>query len=176
MTGRSLGAMPPLPQIRRSAPAEHKSRRRIRRPLAVAMKRVFAAPRDKVWNAWTDHSVMARWLPPVGFSIIECSADVRYGGAWRFHMRAPDGEDFRIGGAYREITAPERLVFTCRWNEEGPETLVKVTLFAIDGATAMTFRQTGFTSRPSRDGHGEGWGECFDQLADTLNSLQEISK
>lgn len=148
------------------------SGRHVKRLHAIAIKRVFPASRGEVWRAWTEPDIMARWLPPVGFTIIQYGCDVSRGGAWRFQMRAPDGEDFWLGGAYRDIGAPERLVFTCKWREEGPETLVKVTLFAVHGvATRMIFRQTGFTSTASRDGHGEGWGEYFDQLADNLKPI-----
>ncbi len=87
-------------------------------------------------------------------------------------MRSPEGELLHLAGVYREIVPPERLVFTHAWTDEdgkpGPETLVTVTLAEEGGKTVMTFRQTGFSSTESRDGHGGGWTECFDKLDELL--------
>jgi uncharacterized protein YndB with AHSA1/START domain len=87
-------------------------------------------------------------------------------------MRKPDGTDLWLGGVYREIVEPERLVFTHAWldanGKPGPETLVTVTLTERGGKTEMKFRQTGFDSTESREGHAGGWGECFDKLEELL--------
>ena len=76
-----------------------------------------------------------------------------------------------LGGVYREIVPPERLVFTFAWEEEGErglETLVEITLAERDGKTHMTFRQTPFQSDSERDGHRGGWTSTFDRLDDLL--------
>ncbi len=134
--------------------------------------RTFDAPRALVWRAWTEPERMARWMSPAGFTIPFNEGKLRPGGAWRAHMRSPDGEDHHCAGVYREIVPPERLVFTHAWTDEhgkpGPETLVTVTLAEEGGKTVMTFRQTGFSSAESRDGHGGGWTECFDKLGELL--------
>jgi uncharacterized protein YndB with AHSA1/START domain len=134
--------------------------------------RTFAAPRALVWAAWTDAERTAQWMAPAGFTIPFNEGDLRPGGAWRAHMRSPDGEDHRCRGIYREVVAPERLVFTHTWTDEqwtpGAETLVTVTFAERDGKTVMTFRQTGFVSEASRDGHGDGWAQCFDRLEELL--------
>ena len=87
-------------------------------------------------------------------------------------MRKPDGTDLWLGGVYQEIDAPKRLVFTHAWLDEngnpGPETLVTVTLTERAGKTEMSFRQSGFDSLESRDGHAGGWNECFDRLEEFL--------
>jgi uncharacterized protein YndB with AHSA1/START domain len=84
---------------------------------------------------------------------------------------SPDGKEMSLGGEYREIVEPSRLVFTHVWYNEpkpSPETLVTVTLVERGGKTEMTFRQTGFDSIESRDGHSEGWNECFDKLEELV--------
>jgi uncharacterized protein YndB with AHSA1/START domain len=130
--------------------------------------RTFDAPRDLVWKAWTDPERIAEWMAPAGFTIPFNEGDMRPGGAWRCHMRAPDGVEHRCSGVYREIVPPERLVFTHAWLDEddhrGPETVVTVTFIERDGRTVMSFRQGLFQSTASRDGHGGGWAECFDRL------------
>jgi uncharacterized protein YndB with AHSA1/START domain len=140
--------------------------------LDLSIKRVFDAPRELVYKAWTDGELGRRWWAPPGFSVPDSQADVRVGGAWRLCMRKPGEKDLWVGGVYREVVPPARLVFTHAWDDAqgkpGHETLVTVTLEPRGGKTEMTFTQTGFESVESRDGHGEGWSECFDQLAQVL--------
>lgn len=138
------------------------------KPIELVITRVFNAPRELVWKAWTDGETMSRWSAPHGFTIHHGERELRPGGAWRCGMRAPDGEDHWVGGVYREVTPPERLAFTHAWEENGKrghETLVTVTLEAVEaGKTRMIFVQSGFDSTTSRDGHKEGWSEAFEQL------------
>jgi uncharacterized protein YndB with AHSA1/START domain len=74
-----------------------------------------------------------------------------------------------LGGVFREVVAPERVVFTFAWDEEGErglETLVTVTFAEEEGKTRMTFRQVPFQSIEERDGHRGGWTSSFDRLAE----------
>ena len=144
----------------------------------LVITRVFDAPRELVWRAWTVHEHLVRWSAPHGFTIPESESkgEVRPGGHWRSCMISPDGVEHRLGGVYREVVPVERLSFTHAWEGEdgrpGHETLVSVT-FAADGEgkTRMTFRQTGFKSDASRNGHREGWEESFDRLAALVDEL-----
>lgn len=134
----------------------------------LVIARVFNAPRARVWRAWTTDE-MSRWAAPRGFTVTHSDADVRPGGAWRATMRSPDGVDHSAHGVYREVVEPERLVFTHAWDEpDAVETVVTVTFIEDDGRTQMTFRQEGFRSVGSRDGHQGGWNEAFDRLGETL--------
>src|SRR5580700_2538193 len=78
----------------------------------VTITRLFDAPRELVFQAWTDPQHLAQWWGPKGFSNPICEADARPGGAWRIVMRGPDGAKYPCGGVYREIVESERLVFT----------------------------------------------------------------
>lgn len=134
----------------------------------LVITRVFDAPRDLVWSAWTEPERIKQWSAPKGFTIPVAEGELRPGGAWKSCMRKPDGTDLWLAGVYREIDEPKRLVFTHAWLDEhgdpGPETLVTVTFVERGGKTEMTFRQSGFDSTDSRDGHAGGWNECFDRL------------
>jgi uncharacterized protein YndB with AHSA1/START domain len=136
----------------------------------LVINRTFDAPRELVWKAWTED--MDKWSAPRGFTIPFGESDLRPGGKWRATMVSPEGKELALGGVYREIVAPERLVFTHAWDDDngkpGPETVVSVTLIARGQKTEMNFRQTGFDSVESRNGHAEGWGECFDILEELL--------
>src|SRR5258707_5607588 len=78
----------------------------------LTLTRVLDAPRELVFRMWTDPQHVSKWWGPMGFTNPVCEMDVRPGGALRIVMRAPDGTDYPMIGTYREIVAPERLVFT----------------------------------------------------------------
>jgi len=125
-----------------------------------------------VFDAWIDAETIKQWSAPQGFTITQGSAEHRAGGGWRCCMRSSDGIDLCVGGTYREIAPPERLVFTHAWDDgegnPGHETLVTVNFADLGGKSSLTLRQTGFESRESRDGHEGGWSECLDRLAELL--------
>jgi uncharacterized protein YndB with AHSA1/START domain len=142
--------------------------------LELSIHRVFDAPREKVWKAWTDPEEMKQWSAPKNLTVPVSEGELKPGGYWKAVMLDPDGARLPLGGVYREIVPPERLVFTHAWldesNNPGPETVCTVILQEAGKMTEMTFRQTGFTSSGSRDGHEGGWTECFDKLAHLLES------
>lgn len=136
------------------------------------MQRRFAAPRELVWCAWTQPEALVLWMGPVEWPAVEVVNDLRVGGTWRICLRNPQtGEDLWQGGVYREITAPERLVFTFRWDEsheDGPpvDTMVTVQLSEADdgAATIMNFIHEGLKSEQSLTGHRHGWSSTADRL------------
>lgn len=107
---------------------------------------------------------------PYGFDVTDCEISAYPGGRWRVVFRSDDGSECLESGEFREVVAPERLVFTLRHVEDivTLETVVTVT-FAVEGSgTRMTFKQTGFDTEARRDDHREGWGECFQRLKANL--------
>jgi len=83
-----------------------------------AISRVLCAPRELVWKAWTDPGDMARWWGPKAFTNPVCEMDVRPGGLFHYGMRSPDGHEMWGRFGYREILAPERLVFVISFSDE----------------------------------------------------------
>lgn len=138
--------------------------------LELVINRTFDAPRHIVWKAWTER--MGEWSAPKGFTIPVGEGDVRPGGKWHARMRKPDGLELKLGGVYREVVPPERLVFTHAWQDAdggfSPETTVTVVLIDRGNKTEMNFRQTGFDAISARDGHADGWGSSFDRLDELL--------
>ena len=106
--------------------------------------REFDAPRELVFQAWTDSKHLAQWWGPKGFSNPVCEWDARPGGKIYDVMRAPNGMEFPMGGEFREIAAPERLVIACgALDEKGKllfEFLHEVTLVERKGKTKLTLR------------------------------------
>lgn len=134
----------------------------------LTITRSFRAPPSLVFKAWTQPEHLVRWLGPEDFRAHAVELDVCEGGRWRACITGPDGDEHWMGGRYREISPPERLVFTFAWESTGFETVVTITLSASGDQTAMTFHQAPFTSIESRDSHNQGWSSSFDRLADFL--------
>jgi len=138
----------------------------------LVITRIFDAPRNLVFKAWTEAEHLARWWGPEGFITVSCRIDVRPGGTWFRRMRAPDGTEHCKRGVYREIVEPKRLVFTY-FSEDvdgnpGHETLVTVTFAEFGGRTKLTLRQAFFESAAARDAHQGGWTSCLKRFADYL--------
>jgi len=137
----------------------------------LVITRTFDAPRALAFKAWSAPEHMVRWLGPKDYTAPHCTMDFRVGGAYRACIRSPEGKEYWMRGIYREIAAPERLVFTFAWEEEGErgrENLVTITFAEQGGKTRMTFRQAFFESVSERDSHNQGWTSCFDRLAQFL--------
>jgi uncharacterized protein YndB with AHSA1/START domain len=141
----------------------------------LTITRIFDAPRELVFKAWTDPAFAQHWMGPRDYPAVHIESDLRRGGKWRICLRAADGtRDLWQGGVYREITPPERLVFTSAWDQEdgstGPETLVTINFAEEAGKTRMTFHQGVFHTRSNRDGHIGGWNSAFDRFEEYLRT------
>jgi uncharacterized protein YndB with AHSA1/START domain len=137
----------------------------------LVIRRTFNAPRALVWKAWTDPEHAKAWGPK-GFTTPVREMEFKPGGAWRAVMISPDGKEFRQHGVVREVVPEQRLSFTFMWDENPAEQTVVTVTFADKGdKTEMVFRQTGFASDGSRDGHRGGWNEAFDRLREVVATL-----
>ncbi len=143
----------------------------------IAMTRVFDAPRELVFDAWTRPELIRRWmLGPPGWSMPVCEVDLRVGGTYRFVWRSPEGKDMGMGGVYREIMPPERIVTTEAFDEDwtGGETLNTLVLTEQGGRTTLT-NTVLYSSREARDGAlktgmEQGVAASYDRLAELLAS------
>jgi uncharacterized protein YndB with AHSA1/START domain len=137
------------------------------------MRRVFDAPRERVWKEWTDPEAFADWFggPQSEVPLSSVSMEVTPGGAWRLTMFAEPGRrEIQWKGEYREVTEPERLVFTVS-DQPGEESyeLVTVILFDLgDGRTEMHIEQRGHMRPEQYERAEEGWGGFFDRVAERL--------
>ncbi len=150
----------------------------------LVITRVFDAPRELVWKAWTEPEHLMRWWGPKGFTSPVCKVDLRVGGKYLYCMRNSEGQEFWSTGRFQEIVPPERLVVTDSFADKDGnvvsashygfgddfplELQVTVTLEEMDGKTKMTLRHAGFPAGQIRDMAGAGWNESFDKLADSL--------
>jgi uncharacterized protein YndB with AHSA1/START domain len=144
--------------------------------------RVFDAPPERVYKAWTDPKQLARWFPPEGFTAPVCQLDVRVGGALRIDMKGPEDEPFKGQlfpgrGVYREVVPNKRLAFSFQ-PEMGEGQAIPTVLMTVDfedqaGKTKLTIHQTldtvGQYEEMLKQGMAEGLAESLGKLAGVLS-------
>ena len=140
----------------------------------LQIRKIFSAPRQKIFEAWTEPEKLTRWLCRVSaeHSTEVLELDVRAGGHYRLEVTTPEGSRMFLFGTYREVKFPERLVFTWCWEGDPDfgETLVTIDLHARGESTEMVLTHERFSSTEGRDRHAIGWQGCFDRLTELLSS------
>jgi uncharacterized protein YndB with AHSA1/START domain len=136
----------------------------------ITITRVFDAPRELVFRAWTEPARFATWFGPADTEVplSTISMDVRPGGAWRATMFAgPGRHQIHWKGVYHEVVAPERLVFTISDQPDGEQEVVTVVLNDLgDDKTEMVFHQGGgHLSAQEYQRAKQGWSGFFERMA-----------
>ncbi len=143
----------------------------------LVLTRIFDAPREKVFRAWTDPELLKEWFVPRPWTIASVQLDLRPGGASLIVMRDPDGKEYPNPGVYLEVVENEKLVFTDAYTKawmpaEKPFFTGVITFEDEGGKTRYTARALHWTveDRKAHEemGFHEGWGRCADQLAEML--------
>ncbi|MBA3434350.1 MAG: SRPBCC domain-containing protein [Actinobacteria bacterium] len=133
--------------------------------IALELEHRYAAPRERVFEAWMNPEVLKRWwaaAPTWETPLAE--VDAREGGSYRLSMRTDEGDVHTVRGEYTEINPPERLAYTWSW-EEGPEaamagsesTLVTVEFLEDGDGTLVKLTHSGFANEQIREMHAQGW-------------------
>ena len=137
---------------------------------ALSVERTFDAPRERVFRAWIDPAAAKLWFaPPSAMWTEPLVLDARPGGRLRFQVTV-GRKVYAIHGAYREVRAPERLVFSWEW-EDDPDrgdsgrTLVTLELHAQDRKTLLALTQSGFPSESCRQAQRAAWEDCLGTIA-----------
>jgi uncharacterized protein YndB with AHSA1/START domain len=143
----------------------------------IVMTRVFDAPSNLVFDAWTKPELLKRWLGVrAGWSMAVCEVDLKVGGAYRYVWSGPDGAEMGMSGVYREIVQPKRLVATEKFDDPwyGGEAVDTLVLVEQDGKTTATTTVL-YDSQEIRDavlqsGMDRGVAESYDVLDEVLAS------
>jgi len=141
----------------------------------IVITRVFDAPRTLVWDAFTKPELLRRWLlGPPGWSMPVCETGKKVGDRYRYVWRGPDGTEMGMGGVVREITPPERIVATEKFDEPWypGEAVGTIVLSEENGQTTLT-QTLLYESREARDSvlkspMEKGLGMSYDRLAEML--------
>jgi uncharacterized protein YndB with AHSA1/START domain len=141
----------------------------------IAMTRIFAAPRRLVFDALTKPELVKQWLlGPPGWSMPVCEIDLRVGGAYRYVWRHTNGNEMGMGGVYREIAAPERIVATEKFDEAWyPGEAVGTLVLSEQGGKTTITQTVLYQSREARDavlksGMERGVAASYDRLEELL--------
>ncbi len=143
----------------------------------LQITRTFNAPREKVFRAWTDPQALKQWFAPFDdYSVSLAEADLRVGGKYRIQMKAPNGDMYTVGGTFREVIAPEKLVYTWAWEGgascgaagQEHETLVTVEFHERRTSTQVILTHERFADAAERDKHDQGWTGCLNRLPQVL--------
>jgi uncharacterized protein YndB with AHSA1/START domain len=134
----------------------------------VEVVRTIDAPREDVFRAWTDPEQLRRWWGPGEFACPEAEVDLRPGGAYRLVMQPAAGDPFVVGGVYREVEPPERLVYTWRWETgpaaDGSESLVTVEFLDRGASTELVLTHTEFPAAHGSAPYRMGWEGGLDKF------------
>ena len=142
----------------------------------LILTRVLKAPQELAFRTWTSPEHIQQWMrPEPGMEVPFARMDLRVGGKFRIQMRNPDGEFFTAVGEFREVKAPERLVYTWDWEKDGSGTefgevegkpsLVTVEFLKRGDRTELVLTHTRFATVETRDNHARGWSRIFDSFA-----------
>ncbi|WP_173931431.1 SRPBCC family protein [Chelativorans sp. Marseille-P2723] len=146
----------------------------------LVLTRVFDAPREKVFHAWTKPELLKQWFVPRPWTIANVETDLRPGGKCLIVMLDPDGREYPNPGVYLEVVKNEKLVFTDAYTEawkpsEKPFFTCIVTFEDENGKTRYTARARHWRAEDreahEKMGFHEGWNRCADQLAELLERI-----
>ena len=117
----------------------------------IVVSRVVDAPRERVFEAFTDVRHLSQWWGPDGFTTTTRSFEFREGGAWDFVMHGPDGTDYREWITWTELAPPERIAMLHGESRDDPNAFQSVLTFASEGAATRIEMRTVFPTRELRD-------------------------
>jgi uncharacterized protein YndB with AHSA1/START domain len=149
-----------------------------RKDVAVqaVIKRRVAAPRERVFQAWTKAEQLQRWFFPIvdGDAVPQAEVDLRVGGRYHITMHAPDGNiTAMVGGTYYEVYPPEKLVFSWVWEAPEPEaseTLVTVELHEVEGETEIIVTHEHLDDPTAPPQHTIGWNCSLERLTQLVEA------
>ena len=158
---------------------------RIDPKLDLVLERVVDVPREMVWRAWTTPEQLKKWFTPDPWRTVECTVDLRPGGAFHFVMRSPEGKDFPNTGCFLEIVENEKLVWTnvlapgFRPADSAFIDLPFTAIIALEPHGAGT-KYTAMALHRDQDGRGkheqmgfqDGWGKALDQLVAVIKGAR----
>ena len=159
------------------------------------ISRVFDAPRDLVWKAFSEPERMKEWWGPKGFTVVASKMDLRPGGIYHYGLKAPNGAPMWGKFVFREIVPPQRMVLINSFSDEAggvtrhpmaptwPLEMLSTFTFedAPGGKTKVTIRWAAHNANAeeqktfdtSHDGMNQGWGGSFERLVAYLAQAQK---
>jgi uncharacterized protein YndB with AHSA1/START domain len=139
--------------------------------LTLHLEKTLKAPLGDVFAAFVVTETLAKWWGPHGFVTPDVELDAHEGGRYRITMQPPEGDAFHLGGEFRVVDPPRRLVYTFEWEEpdtDDRETVVGLSFFPHEQGTKIVLEQAGFETEARRALHDAGWTDSFERLEAVL--------
>lgn len=137
-------------------------------PRVATMVRTFNAPRQLVWDAWTQAEHLVNWWGPKGMNTKVEELNFEEGGSWKYTMMMPDGNEFVTEGTFIEIKEPEKLVTSADFKPMTVDVVLTVLFEDLGEQTKMTFsvshKTEEYRQQQEEMGFRNGWGSTFDRL------------
>lgn len=132
----------------------------------LEIRRTLAAPRERVFNAWTRAEELRKWFAPGPLTTAVAESELRVGGRYRITMRGPDGVEHTVTGVYQVVEPPKRLVYSWKWEDKpsAGESTVTVEFNERGGSTEVVLRHEGLPNEKEIADHNHGWNGCFEKL------------
>jgi uncharacterized protein YndB with AHSA1/START domain len=136
----------------------------------LQVRRTIRAPRQRVFDAWTKAEELKAWHAPGPLTVSLAEIDLRPNGAYRIHMRAPDGTEHRVTGVYREIDPPRKVVYTWGWEGDHvvKDSLVTIEFLERGDATEVVLTHA-IADDKERANHESGWTSILDKFQATYD-------
>lgn len=142
----------------------------------LILNRVFKAPIETVYEAWTNAEILAKWFGPEEFKVLKAQSNVIVGGKYEIVIESPDGKIIKHYGEYLSVAVPQTLVFTWVLKDQdcaGSENQQAITLVSLefketDEGTQLTLIHEKLPDQAACDGHRFGWESSFNSLNNHL--------
>jgi uncharacterized protein YndB with AHSA1/START domain/predicted enzyme related to lactoylglutathione lyase len=142
----------------------------------LRVSRLIKAPRERVFDAWTNPAEIPKWFGPATCSVQSVEMDLRVGGAYHYRVSSEARGTMDLHGRYQEIKRPSRLVYTWTWKNmpdlEFGETLVTVDFLDKEGFTEVQITHDRLPTKEQRENHSHGWNGCLDKLENHFGGSQ----
>ena len=138
----------------------------------LQLKRVLPVSRERVFAAWIDPKKLKLWWGPGEVECLDAEVDLRVGGRYKILLKGESNQPFSVSGEYKEISEPQKLVFTWDWDDAEMsvgETLVTLKLSEVDGQTELELTHERFPTQNDRDNHEGGWTSLLEKLANSVS-------
>ncbi len=137
--------------------------------LVLEMTRTFKASRERVFDAWSSLEAMTHWFGPGDCQVLGGELDFKVGGRYRIELKTEAVGEIEVGGEYREIIRPDKIVFSWQWSghEQLCDDVMEVVIELVElglAETELRLTQTGFPDRENAEHHSEGWAGSFDKF------------
>ncbi|MFI1743208.1 SRPBCC domain-containing protein [Thalassobellus sediminis] len=141
----------------------------------LTLEKIFDAPIDIVWKAWTASEHILKWWAPQGMSLKVIEHDFKVGGTWKYTMPMPDGNDFISEGTYKEIVEMEKIITSADFKPMTENVELQAFFEAQGDKTKFTFsvvhETEEYCKQQEQMGFYNGWGSAFDRLGKLLEGI-----